>query len=290
MSDLILAALILTVLSLGIFALVARVSRRFPPRLCDAIAVCVVLLLGFYIRDLWDNVILAQWLPVSSLIVLGNWFPLGIAVLAGVAWNRVPPPLWRKCFIMLLLLAAATASVATPFLGEVPHCDNEWSGSVCLQTTPATCSAACAATLLRRHNILTTEQEMAELCVTRKGTSWLGLFRGLKLKTAGTPWDVEVFRGDVSDLRKQSSAAIVFVLLTAELADRNLDFERNGWIAGMSHSVVLIKMHPDGECEVGDPSSGIEYWPRTDLELLYQGRGMRLVPRVASPNPPPGNP
>ena len=35
-----------------------------------------------------------------------------------------------------------------------------------------------------------TEQEMAELCLTRHGTSWQGLYRGLKLKTAGTGWDV----------------------------------------------------------------------------------------------------
>ena len=33
---------------------------------------------------------------------------------------------------------------------------------------------------------------MAELCLTRRGTSWMGLYRGLKLKTEGTPWKVEM--------------------------------------------------------------------------------------------------
>src|SRR5260221_7046371 len=44
-------------------------------------------------------------------------------------------------------------------------------------------------TTLFRSGISATEQEMADLCITRRGTYWQGLYRGLKLKTAGTLWE-----------------------------------------------------------------------------------------------------
>lgn len=278
MSDLIVAACLLAIVSFGIFVTVALIARRLPRRICDGLAAGVVILMGFYIRDVWDKMFVAEWLPFSSLIVLGNWFPLGIAALAGLAWERVPPPLARKFVAMLLLFGSATYSVYYPFQGNVPECEDRWKEGVCLQTTQDTCSAACAATLLRHHGIPATEQEMAELCVTRRGTTWWGLFRGLKLKTAGTDWDVKVVSDSAAQLRADGEqATIVFVRLTAKAAELNPGLLEDGWIVGTSHSVVLFGILEHGRCLIGDPSSGRETWPMTDLELLYQGRGIRLV-------------
>lgn len=277
-SDLILGAVILAALSLAVFAGVALASRRLPPWVCDGIAVLVIVLLGFYIRDVWDNIELARWLPYSNLIVLGNGFPLAMAVLAGVAWNRVPPPVTRKIFTTLLLFGASAYAVYFPFRGEVPVCRDLWEDGVCRQTTHDTCSAASAATLLRHHGIPATEQEMAELCITRKGTSWLGLFRGMKLKTARTDWDVEIISGSIEDLQRDSfEGAIVFLRLTAEVADQHPKYEASGWIAGTSHSAVLFEIRDDGMCQMGDPSVGRERLALSDLKQLYEGRGMRLV-------------
>lgn len=278
MYDLILGAVILAGLSLAVFAAVACASRRWALWACDCVAVVVIVLLGFYIRDVWDNIELARWLPFSNLIVLGNGFPLAMAVLAGLAWNRVPPPVTRKIFTPLLLLGASVFAVYFPFRGEVPECLYVWEDGVCRQTTHDTCSAASAATLLRHHGIPATEQEMAELCITRKGTSWLGLFRGMKLKTAGTEWDVEIMSGSVEDLQRDlSGGAIIFLRLTADVADQNPQYEANGWIAGTSHAVVLFEIKSNGMCPMGDPSVGRELLRLSDLKLLYEGRGMRLV-------------
>jgi Peptidase C39 family len=278
MQDLVLASCILAFVSLGMFVIVARLARRLPRRLCDALAAGVVILMGFYTRDVWDQMIVAEWLPYSSLIILGNWFPLGIGALAGLAWERVPPPLARRVFAVLMLFGSAAYSVYYPFRGEVPECKDRWRRGVCLQTTQATCSAASAATLLRVYDIATTEQEMAELCVTRQGTSWWGLYRGLKLKTAGTKWDVQVVSGTASELQASpDQATIIFVRLTADAAEENPRYLDEGWIVGTSHAVVLFGIHEDGTCLIGDPSSGREVWSRKALELLYQGRGMRLV-------------
>ena len=56
---------------------------------------------------------------------------------------------------------------------------------------------------------------MMELCLTGAGgTPSLGLYRGLKLKTVGTPYDVEVFRTDVESLLDSDELpAILLVML-----------------------------------------------------------------------------
>lgn len=278
MTDLILGAVILAALSLGVFYLTMRLGAKLHPRLCDALAAVVLILLGFYVRDVWDNIILARWLPFSNLIVLGNGFPLAMAVLAGVAWNRVPPPTIRRLAIVALLFGSSAYAVYYPFRGQVPECGDNWEDDICRQSTHDTCSAAAAATLLRMHKIEATEQEMAKLCITRKGTSWLGLYRGMKLKTAGTDWDVEVFSSDGDELRQNKSyPAIVFMRLTAQVADRHPEYETVGWIVGTSHSSVLMDMDKDGLCLMGDPSVGRELMPLDDFKLLYEKRGIRLV-------------
>ena len=279
MTDLILGAVILAALSLGVFYLTMRLGAKLHPRLCDALAAVVLILLGFYVRDVWDNIILARWLPFSNLIVLGNGFPLAMAVLAGVAWNRVPPPTIRRLAIVALLFGSSAYAVYFPFRGQVPECGDNWEDDICRQSTHDTCSAAAAATLLRMHKIETTEQEMVNLCITRKGTSWLGLYRGMKLKTAGTDWDVEVFSYDGDELKQNKAyPAIVFMRLTAAVADRHPEYETAGWIVGTSHSSVLMNLESNGICTMGDPSVGRELMPLDDFKQLYEKRGIRLVP------------
>ena len=70
-----------------------------------------------------------------------------------------------------------------------------------MQSRGASCGPCCAVTLLRHCGIEADEREMSDLCLTTKsGTPSLGLYRGLKLKTNDTPWDVEVVRGDLEQL------------------------------------------------------------------------------------------
>lgn len=279
MTDLILGAVILAALSLGVFYLTMRLGAKLHPRLCDALAAAVLILLGFYVRDVWDNIVLAKWLPFSNLIVLGNGFPLAMAVLAGLAWNRVPPPIIRRLAIVALLFGSSAYAVYFPFRGQVPECGDTWEDGVCRQSTHDTCSAAAAATLLRMHKIDATEQEMANLCITRKGTSWLGLYRGMKLKTAGTDWNVEVFSVDADQLKQNKAyPAIVFMRLTSQVADRHPGYETAGWIVGTSHSTVLMDINNIGICTMGDPSIGRELMPLEDFKQLYEKRGIRLVP------------
>ena len=288
MTDIYLGLALAGGLSALAFAWSARLGRRISARLCDLLAIALVLFLLLFIRDLWSSQVLVEWLPYSNLIVLGNWMAPTVALLGGLAWHRVPGRAIRRCGLVGTMLIIAGYSVVHPLVGQVPQCNNTWRNDVCIQSTNASCSPASAATLLKWYGIPATEQEMAELCLTRpEGTYWQGLYRGLKLKTQGTPWDVEVFSSrDLKQLEEkiQTGPVILTVGIPKNAKVNSAYCHDWGWVPGVSHSVVLFKFLRFGQVRIGDPSveDGQENWNREDLKFLWQGSGIRLVSRAAA--------
>jgi hypothetical protein len=285
MLDIYLGLAVSLTISIVAFSVAYHFGRLASLRLGNLLTTALVLLLVLYIRDLWNNQAVASFLPYSNLIVIGNWLAPTVAILGGLAWHRLPGQFCRKCSLVGSMLAVAGYSLVHPLRGEVPHCNDRWENGVCRQSTNASCSPASAATLLRCYGIPATEQEMAELCLTRKeGTHWQGLYRGLKLKTAGTEWDVEVFSANTI-LELRNWAEYGPIILTVGLPKGNgapSTYEEEwGWIPGVSHSVVLFKFWTVEMASIGDPSvaDGKEIWTENDLRILWQGRGVRLVPR-----------
>ena len=280
MTDIYSALAIMVLLSVMLFFIALWMTQKAPNWLRDLLGLVTIAAIGFYIRDVWDHVFVADWLPYSSLIVLGNWFPLFAGFLGGIVWQRVPGSALRKSLFVVAPCLAALYALVVPIRGLPPECSNEWRNGVCLQSSQATCSAASAATMLSAYGIATTEQEMAELCLTRQGTHWQGLYRGLKLKTADTRWDVEVFESNIEDLQSLSDGPMI---LNLELK-KDTDFDpvyvkKWGWIPGVPHSAVLLGFRPDGRIEMGDPSNGRELWSWDDMKVLWHGQGFRLVER-----------
>jgi hypothetical protein len=256
-------------------------GRRLPPRVVAAAALAACAFIVAFVFLLSDSVVLARLLPFPSLIVLGDWLPPAVALLAGLAWRRVPGRALRKSALVLPLIGVcAFRSYRRVGGGPPPLGEDRWKQGVCLQTSQTSCSAAAAATLLRAHGIDATEAEMARLCLTREGgTTMHGVYRGLRLKTDGGPWKVEVFRGDVAALRARAGPAILSVRL-----DRGggVDprYERLwGWTPGLKHTVVFYGFRSEGKTEIGDPSVGREHWRTEDVRVLWHGDGMRLVRR-----------
>lgn len=289
MFDLYLGLFISLAISTVLFFLAYRWGKSASVRMGNLLTTALVLLLVLYIRDLWNSESVAQLLPYSNLIIIGNWLVPTVAILGGLAWHRLPGKFFRKSILVGSMLAVAGYSLVHPLRGEVPQCDNLWENGVCLQSTNASCSPASAATMLRAYDIPATEQEMAQLCLTRlSGTHWKGLYRGLKLKTAGTPWDVEIFTGaTIDDLRMKAEYGpiILTVGLPWNIGPAS-SYEREwGWIRGVSHSVVLFKFWSSEVANIGDPSvsDGRENWTEHDLRVLWQCRGIRLVPRDKTP-------
>jgi hypothetical protein len=129
------------------------------------------------------------------------------------------------------------------------------------------------------HQIDATEREMAELCLTREGTHWLGLYRGLKLKTAGTDWDVVVENVSGQDLLQRGSESGV-LSLTFHGRASNRVFETDFQMQS-GHSVVCLGPGDRGRLEVFDPSPdyGFESWDWKQLGQVESAILVRLVPR-----------
>jgi hypothetical protein len=281
--DLITGCSIIAALAAALFVLTLRVTRPFPSRTLNLLALLTVCSLGWYIQNVWYDVRLTRWLPYASLIVLGNWLPLFAAVLAAVAWQNAARSRVRQVILTGAMIATGSFALVYPMLGSAPECGHRWDKmGTCLQTTKLTCSAACAATLLKRHGIDATEQEMAELCLTRQGTSWQGLYRGLKLKTAGTPWDVEILRCRPDELAQLADRPLILSVGLESGLPADTEFTREfGWVPGVNHSVVLTGFTKSGLAIIADPSIEMsrEQWDRPMLSTLWRGYAIQLVPR-----------
>jgi hypothetical protein len=279
LSDLVWGIMIIGVLSALLLVAMLRLSRALPQRTANLLAIKTVALMLANSLLLHDSIVLTRILPVSNLVVVGNWSPLLVAMLAGLIWWRVPAPTLRRVGIVGALVIACLVAIYTPILSAAPRMQDRWDRGVCLQTSRASCSPAAAATLLNTYRIKTTEQEMAMLCLTSdKGTSTHGLWRGLKLKTAGTGYDVYMFDGGtIEDLRGMGRA-----LLTVELkrgAKVDPIYERSwGWMPGVPHTVVLLGFPSPGQVRIADPAFGTETWAIEDLALLWHGVGARIIP------------
>ncbi len=284
MTDLYFGMAVMAVLSVIVFAASFRIAGRCSRSVIDALALLIVAGIFAYIRYAWYHTRLATLLPYSNLVILGNWFPLAAGALAGLAWHRVPGRVWRKSFSVVGLVGAAAYTLMWPVCGTAPRCEDAWTADgICLQTTSRTCTPACAATLLRLCGIKTTEQEMADLCLTRGGTTWQGLYRGLKCKSSGTGWDVEVLQGDVNEVLAMGDQPVILsVGLPRESSiNQQIATAEWGWKPGIGHSVLLIARSHHGRVVVADPAPGIgrEEWTAGDLRLLFRGTAMRLVRR-----------
>ena len=281
MIDIYMGIAVIITLAVGLFFAGLRIARRASRRgstLLALLAVGLVFLIAYLRRD---SLFLAKILPLSNLVVLGDWLPLPVAFLAGLAWELVPGRTWRKAsliapFVLLTLYAA----YGWLFQGT-PASQDYWSDGVCIQTSESSCSAACAATLLRAHGIQTTEAEMAALCFTREsGTTMAGLYCGLKLKTRGTPWKVEVFFCDVDELRTGGYMPAILKVGVGRGGAPDPKYERDwGWSRGQPHTVILFGFTQDDKVEIGDPSIGREHWAFDHLKVLWMGTGIRLAKR-----------
>lgn len=281
--DLQIAIAVVIAVSAIAFVLMGKVLKWLTPLQLNVFAILMLAVLAGYLTGGWYRPWIVSFLPVSSLVILGNWLPIWAASFAAVVYAQRGLAEYRRASLAAIIFATGVYSALYPVLGEAPRCAVAWDkDGNCLQTTDHTCSAACAATLLGQVGIRSSEQEMADLCLTREGTNWLGLYRGLKLKTQGTDYDVEVYSGDLDSLRKlPSGPMIVSVGLTKSSAADTAFTREFGWVPGVNHSVILKGFDQNGSAVIADPTLArcSESWAPETMELLYRGVAFRLVKR-----------
>lgn len=284
MHDLRIAVGLLALVAAFLFALIVQSLRSLSKPMLDTLAVMVVVVMVAYGYLMFGQLWIVKWIPAPAVVVLSNWIPLFLSALAGLTWLRLKQNSFRRTVAVCVLLVAACYSVKYQFPAAPPQCQDEWAQPlvtmewpVCLQTTPWTCSAASSATILNTLGVKTTEQEMAELCLTQSGTSWLGLYHGLSVKLPEGS-SVEFFQTDIDGLPEMVSSGPVLLCcrLDPSVAKIVPQYVSNdGWTPGLAHSVVYFGKQA-GLHIVGDPSRGYEFWTAKDLNILWTGSGLRV--------------
>jgi hypothetical protein len=272
-SDLLTCLISIAVISAGLFVVGLRIGSRRGHR-AIALAACVAALtLVAYAIWLSDNPVLTHILPLANVLLWGNLQLPAAALLGGVAWTSLRSPLWQRILLVSVLIAMGLWRESAPLLGRPPTIGPErWANGICRQTSTSSCSAAAAATLLSLHGIKTTEAEMIDCCLTHvQGTTTLGLYRGLKLKTAGTMWNVWADTPNADSLDRWPLPAVITVSLPG-LGTGLLG-------TGVGHSIVVLRIDENGKFEIADPFAGRQFWTRQQLIDAYGGDLMALVPR-----------
>jgi len=281
MTDLYLGLTAMAGVTVAVLAVTVYCTRPLTRRAATAAGGVVGLLLAAYLVFAWNTTLLANVLPVTSLVIVGNWFPPVAAFLAGITWTHGYGTKSRRVLFGGTLLIASCWSLVSPLMGATPNCDDQWDLSgVCRQSSLSTCTPAAAATLLKHYGVPAEESEMAELCLTRRdGTTWQGLYRGLRLKTTGRRLRVEVLEchwNELPDLL--DGPAILAVGIEAGKPYPEIYSRQWGWQPGIRHSVVLREFTSHNRIVIADPAVGKEIWTMGDLQTLFLGRVVRLVP------------
>lgn len=264
-------------LSLVFGAMLTRRSRKAKVLVVQVGA--LIALVG-YLTLIWDRPILAALLPSSNVIILGNWLPLWACFFVGIYLATSGNVGYRQATLSVFAFCLSAISVVSPMFGEAPECQSiQDSVAFQYQTSPYTCSAACAVTLLRLHGIRATEQEMADLCLTREGTHWMGVYRALKLKTAGTDWDVVVEQLE-AEQKPSLNRGPGLLALSFDL-DAFPEAVDHGFSSLTGHSVVSLGTFGPGYVDVFDPSPdfGFERWGDAFWKATSSGVLLKLVSR-----------
>ncbi len=250
------------------------------------VVVCVAT--AAYLQYLWDRPLLSRLLPFSSTVILGNWLPIVGSFFLGVFLKTERITQLRRIVLATVMVGISGYSLARPMLGHPPTCVASFNNrTLDFQTTNQTCSAACAASLLRMHGISATEDELARICLTRRGTHWLGVYRGLKLKTANTDWDVVAEEVNPKDLfSSKPNLGILAMSFQAPGEDQVVDPEW-GFESDVGHTVLVLQSRSSRSLDVFDPSPeyGHETWSEEVLASVRQSILLRLVPRDGNQPP-----
>ncbi|MBA4389053.1 MAG: hypothetical protein C0404_13815 [Verrucomicrobia bacterium] len=267
-------------LSAAIFFVVLHFTAKLTLTRRNVAGLLIVASILGYGFLLADSPALIAIVPITNVVVYGNFLPLLCALLAGVLCSDTAVPLWRRIISGTLLLAFCVISLLYPLRGECPPTHNNIVKGECIQTSQTTCSPAVAVNLLAFHGIKATESEMCRLCLTtREGTRLAGLYRGLRIKTAGTQFKVMVRKTDIEDLRRHvTPPAILSVRLNAETSRREPKYVSTwGWTEGVAHCVLFLGFTNETTVTMSDPSYGQEPWNIDAVKDLWTGQIVQLV-------------
>ncbi len=282
MWDLAIAAAALTALSAAALLAGRYVAARWSRRATCGLSTVVLAALLVFVFRFHGTLHMARLVPFSGAVVLTNWIPLGGAFFAGVTLGQKNSPRWRRRFLASLVLLVSIYSVLGCFQGLLPlKPPAKQPIAVSPQSRPSSCGPCCAALLLQHHGIDATEREMLRLCLTSyRGCPALGLYRGLKLKTAQTDWDVQIVACTVDELMEMTGPLLLRIAIhpLVVMDGTHTTRERKTY----QHAVLLMSVDDQGHVKIIDPAvpeDSRRDWRIERLHEQWLGEAIRLVPR-----------
>lgn len=281
------ALAILTVAGVAAAAATAFAARRVSRRSATLAIIAAVALLVVQVTYLDDRLAVARVFPSPEAIIWTNVAVVLTGAISGLLLGSksTASPV-RRAVLATLVFALGFIQTGWPLLAPRPTLGpDRRSNGVVMQSSQASCSAAALATLLELHGIPASERELAALSLTTaRGTLSLGRYRGLALKTAGTPLRPRVFTGTYDAFRSARDRTPGPTIVSVGLrADANIDPRTRaqyqttwGWSPGQRHTVVLLRRLPNGDMEIADPALGKDRWPEQTLRDLWYGEAMWL--------------
>lgn len=264
-------------------------AKRTPPRgarmmvaACLGFSICRVLGVGGYFLE-------ARWIEFPApLRLLGG---RGLPLLVGAAFlmRCIRMSQRHRFFLSRGLVAVAFGFVLTPVIRHVCLPVTLRTGSsidgVCLQTHSATCAPAAAATLLRYHGFVVSEDDMVFRCLTsRKGTEPGALLAALESSTLDSRWQVAVCPRDPQEWAAMNKPILALVRFSTD-AKTSPDHP-HWWPAwkqltpgDTGHVVVVRGRTADGNWIVADPAFGVARWSDNELRKRFTGDALCLSNR-----------
>jgi predicted double-glycine peptidase len=266
--DIVIAVLVMLAVSSLLFILALRLGKRRPRIGYVMTAVGAALLL---VHALWlnDNLIVTRVFRFADALVYANLALPGAALLAGGAWALLKSPRWQKIVCVVAVIGLGGWRLLNPLVGRAPTIGKDrWTEGVCRQSSTSSCSAAAAATLLANNGIPADEREMIDLCLTHEnGTSMLGLYRGLRLKTKNHEGQLLAGHPSADELKHWPTPSIVSIALQGN----------GGWLQiGNRHSIAVLGFDGD-HVEIADPFTGRQRWTTKHFADEYAGDAVAFL-------------
>lgn len=239
-------------------------------------ALCFTMLFAW---TLADRLLWAQAIPVSDVVCWANLTPVFVAFTAGLATRAHGlGPVTRPLAVSALCLLAMThlvQPIARPILWPITSfSEPRWDRGVCLQTHPSSCAAAAAVTLLSSQNIVISEVEMADWCLTSNhGTTPLGLYRGIATASQGQEVSASVASRDPSQWTAKHQLPNVSLVRFSHKESGQV--KRFLGPRSEGHAVVVWGRE-NGAWLIGDPAVGLTRWSDEEFQHRFVGDAVYL--------------
>lgn len=225
-------------------------------------------------------------LPAAAVVLWSNLTPILLSFTAGLAYRSQRLPSWRRPVTIGLFAMLSLAFIVTPMLRATLtplKLDSQatWREGVCLQSHPASCGPAAAATLMQLHGIHSTERALAKLCYTsQQGTEPLRLFSGLMaashsksvLPAVASPnpdrWAVQNQLPNI--------ALVQFEAFQSERPNLSQPIHRLLGPRGEGHAVVVLGRTDSGNWLIADPAFGQTTWTSEQFRDRFTGDAIYL--------------